>query len=429
MAHWQLRHTYGHGAAKLTLAPTFTPSPYARPDSMRVNARLALRGEHPARLAARVLGGSAGAVVSAIALTLLLAPLFTQPPDDDQGTQIVMVTPQPRLEEEELLPPPAEPEPVLPEPQPVEVAQEPPPEPEPLTPEPPPEPVKVVKKAPPPPPLPAMPAPVEPPKEFVPTPAPVRVAREPVKKPPAVVSIDPLSPAPAIPSTDPAPLPPPKRTAARPPAATQRALPALADFAPIGEPAPRGAPAALPSRAVRTNVVARNSGPSRPLAFAAAAPAAPPAAFDPEGTRPALATRSAAPRPHTPSASPSSRPQSLGFAAAATPAATETSSAAVGRTERAAPQRTTGSAQNENLAAVPLGSLAACASDREEDQGKMALLTAVRGRTECSSAAGRYRFVETKNLNAFLMWIERAPGRPAVDRCVELRLALECLGG
>jgi hypothetical protein len=101
----------------------------------------------------------------------------------------------------------------------------------------------------------------------------------------------------------------------------------------------------------------------------------------------------------------------------------------VGRTERAAPLRATGSGQSENLAAVPLGSLAACATDREEDTRKMAVLTAVRGRTECSSAAGRYRFVETKNLNAFLMWIERAPGRAAVDRCVELRLALECLGG
>jgi hypothetical protein len=37
--------------------------------------------------------------------------------------------------------------------------------------------------------------------------------------------------------------------------------------------------------------------------------------------------------------------------------------------------------------------------------------------------------VETKNLNAFLMWIERNPSRRAADRCVELRLALECLAG
>ena len=49
------------------------------------------------------------------------------------------------------------------------------------------------------------------------------------------------------------------------------------------------------------------------------------------------------------------------------------------------------------------------------------------GARQCASAAGRYRFVETKNLNAFLMRIERAPTRRATDRCIELRLALECL--
>ena len=37
MAHWRLRHTYGHGAAKVTLAPSFAPSPYGRPDSLRGN--------------------------------------------------------------------------------------------------------------------------------------------------------------------------------------------------------------------------------------------------------------------------------------------------------------------------------------------------------------------------------------------------------
>ena len=79
MAHWQLRHTYGHGAAKVAMAPAFTPSPYSTRDSLRVNARLALRGEHPLRLVARVAGGGAGALVGAVALTLLLAPLFTQP--------------------------------------------------------------------------------------------------------------------------------------------------------------------------------------------------------------------------------------------------------------------------------------------------------------------------------------------------------------
>ena len=429
MAHYRLRQSYGHGAAKLTLAPAFTPSPYARPATLAADMEQLsreLREAGPARLAARTLAIGGGSIAVVFALSLLLAPLFAPPPDD--GDVQIMVIATPRIEpEEELVP---EPPPVLPEPEPVQVAQEPEPEPVAPEPEPIPEPVKIVKKAQPPRPLPAMPAPIEPPpKEFVPTPAPVRVAREPVKRPPTVVSIDPLSPVPLVPSDMPAPLPLAKRTAARAPAANRPALPALADFAPIGEPAPSGAPAALASRAVRTNVVARPGAATRTLAFAAAAPAAPPAAFDEEGSVPALATRSNAPRARAATTSSASRPNSLGFNAAA-PGATvaDTSASSAGRAERAALKRAAGT-QNDNLAAVPLGSLASCATDREEDQRKLAVLSAVRGRTECRSSAGRYRFVETKNLNAFLMWIERAPNRVAVDRCVELRLALECLGG
>jgi hypothetical protein len=81
------------------------------------------------------------------------------------------------------------------------------------------------------------------------------------------------------------------------------------------------------------------------------------------------------------------------------------------------------------LDGVPLSSLAACLTDAEEDALKLDVMAARGGRGECASAAGRYRFVETKNLNAFLMWIERNPSRRAADRCVELRLALECLAG
>jgi hypothetical protein len=76
---------------------------------------------------------------------------------------------------------------------------------------------------------------------------------------------------------------------------------------------------------------------------------------------------------------------------------------------------------------VPLGELAACVSDREADRLKQAVVAAVTTQEKCVSAAGSYRFVETKNLNAFLMWIERAPSRPIEDRCSELRYALECL--
>jgi hypothetical protein len=78
---------------------------------------------------------------------------------------------------------------------------------------------------------------------------------------------------------------------------------------------------------------------------------------------------------------------------------------------------------------VPLASLAACVSDADEERWKRRVLAAVGARETCSSAAGRYRFVETKNLNAFLMWIERASHRAQGDRCEELGLALECLQG
>jgi hypothetical protein len=79
------------------------------------------------------------------------------------------------------------------------------------------------------------------------------------------------------------------------------------------------------------------------------------------------------------------------------------------------------------LQGVPLGSLASCVSDREEDRLKQQVVAAVTTQKHCTSRAGTYRFVETKNLNSFLMWIDRAPARAAADRCVELANALDCL--
>ena len=84
---------------------------------------------------------------------------------------------------------------------------------------------------------------------------------------------------------------------------------------------------------------------------------------------------------------------------------------------------------DDRLEGVALSSLAACRSDREEEELKLAVMGAIGSRKECVSENGRYRFVETKNLNAFLMWIERAPSRPQADRCIELRLTLDCLAG
>jgi hypothetical protein len=87
------------------------------------------------------------------------------------------------------------------------------------------------------------------------------------------------------------------------------------------------------------------------------------------------------------------------------------------------------SGSRPGLAGVPLADLAVCMSDRDEDRLKQAVVAAVTTQKECVSRAGTYRFVETKNLNAFLMRIDRAPGRAVGDRCDELRLALECLKG
>ena len=100
------------------------------------------------------------------------------------------------------------------------------------------------------------------------------------------------------------------------------------------------------------------------------------------------------------------------------------------RSGRAAPAMLRGPTGDRTaVAGVPLGELAACLSDREEDRLKQAVLAAVTTQSECVSSTGTYRFVETKNLNAFLMWIDRAPARPLSDRCVELGYALECLQG
>ena len=81
------------------------------------------------------------------------------------------------------------------------------------------------------------------------------------------------------------------------------------------------------------------------------------------------------------------------------------------------------------LVGVPLGKLSACVSDREEDRLKQAVVAAVTTQKECASRAGTYRFVETKNLNSFLMWIDQPSDRAVGDRCDELRHALQCLQG
>ena len=116
------------------------------------------------------------------------------------------------------------------------------------------------------------------------------------------------------------------------------------------------------------------------------------------------------------------------LAPAGTPAAASSLPGARRAERSSAPRNASQSrSQGTGLRAVPLGDLASCVSDREEALLKQRVLAAVTSRVQCASSAGTYRFVETRNLNSFLMWIEPAPGQTASDRCAELNNALACL--
>ena len=104
-----------------------------------------------------------------------------------------------------------------------------------------------------------------------------------------------------------------------------------------------------------------------------------------------------------------------------------TDRARIRSTPRATPTATSQRESRQALAGVPLGSLAACDSDRREDALKQRLIAAVKTQRECTSEAGVYRFLETRNLNAFLMTIERRGSRGVADRCTELTHAIECV--
>jgi hypothetical protein len=84
-------------------------------------------------------------------------------------------------------------------------------------------------------------------------------------------------------------------------------------------------------------------------------------------------------------------------------------------------------ARRPGLRGVALSELLPCVSDARELALKQKTVAAARNASLCESPAGRFHFVETKNVNAFLMSIEQAPGRRSGDRCEELTLALECL--
>lgn len=342
-----------------------------------------------------------------------------------------------------------------------------------VTPEPEP-PVAVPPPAPESPPEPQRPAPMPPIPRMPEAPRPepavraARVAPAPRTPPPAPVPRRPAPvPAPAALAPEPpVPTPAPRRVhvVARPSPVGPKPLPEIQAPAALEADRPRALPAnpvrhralaparteprvavdpvalprvaSLPAREASPPVV--RSARTQPTAPARRRPARPPAVPIPaaparsQTTAPPALPAARAPRP-TPA--PRGRVPSVTVApwtpvpAAESPAAASPAEVPV-RTEahRVTSAASRDSASAPELRGVPLGALAACVSDQEEDRLKLRLMAAVTGQEDCVSRAGRYRFVETKNLNAFLMWVERARPRPDADRCVELQLAIECLG-
>ena len=188
-------------------------------------------------------------------------------------------------------------------------------------------------------------------------------------------------------------------------------------------------PAAPPARTRRS--APQNAADRRVAKVKFAGGALAPAAPAPE--EPSSARRSRTqPQPNATRRRAAPPPMEMAAAAPSAPTMKLSSSASRSadrdRTERIASQRKRSDhTAGKRLAGVPLASLAACVSDAEEDALKRRLLAAVTTQRECVSRAGTYRFVETKNLNAFLMTIERAAGRPVADRCEELQYALTCV--
>jgi len=432
-----IRRQYGHGAARLCIEAQ--PVRWAQSPPLLPNAT----------------SGAATVLIGGLAVFALLRSI--QPPEDPPSAiQIVQL--------EETPPPPPEPSPA---PEPEQVLQ-------PLPEPPPPEPVVVAKAEPPPKPPPVKKP--EPPKRREPAPKPVQVARalpKPVLPPPVAPEPAPMWKQAPIAPPPPRPVqPPPPAPARRPPPVVvdmPKPAPVLAEatqpdtrteWKPVAlpdKPAPARAPApkvsidavtAAPQPAADTPPPARVAslppgvpGPKRPPAnmpvmkpVALPAAAAVPDAVADAAPASTLA-RSAVPSPSAPVVT-RRPPPTKGLAMPGLSADRANAPLAASATDThdytrpgvtAPPPPEARSQPNEKLRGVPLGSLAACRTDRLEDDLKQQVLGAVGNRGECSSSAGHYRFVETKNLNAFLMWIERAPGRAEGDRCAELSYALACL--
>ncbi len=262
-----------------------------------------------------------------------------------------------------------------------------------LKPEPPPVVEAVPEPAPPPPPPPKPePVHVEVPKPK-PPPPPAPKPEPPAPKPtPPVAKPEPIAP-PALPPI-PAPLPEPARVARpAPPRPSAVRVPAPQIDSMTARPElPEAGPVAVATHRQATLLAARSAPPAPASIDRVAVP------------RPALAPEapeSRAPRAASPPAPRAERPATI----------------APGPAESPRPA----------LRGVALSELLPCVSDARELELKQRTVGAAQNRALCESPAGRFHFIETKNVNAFLMRIEQSAGRRSGDRCEELKLALECL--
>jgi hypothetical protein len=398
-----IERRYGFGAGRVPLRPVQRRRRDLR--SIREGWAEAVRdGDTPGSSVVGILRASPAFAAIAVALTFLFATVLTLPPDESEISIVAFA--EPPIEKRLPDPPPPEvpvvpeelPPPPEPEPAPVERAK---PEPSPPRPDP-------VRVAPPPPPMQIQQVAraQEPPRPA----APRRVTRDTRAQPERAprLSFDPLA------APDPEPPPPerptraPRFAAARPPDAMPR----------LDAPALRATPAA-PAPSLRSErskpAPDRSRRATAQLALAASAPALP------SDRRPTQRESRRAP------ALPAPRRSSRSQVALDVP---DSGSSTPKRPPPPPPPPAPAArprSDEPGLRGVPLGSLAACVSDRLEDSLKQKVVAAVRDRTHCESPTGRYHFVETKNVNAFLMGIERAKRRKPGDRCAELTHALACL--
>lgn len=237
-------------------------------------------------------------------------------------------------------------------------------------------------------------------------------------------------------------------------AAIQR--PSIADVAPTPEPGSADVPA-TPVAPAKPTPVATPSPPSRPSSHT------PSRAFDPRSlalqpARAATLPGMSAPLPPADRASKNVSERPIAAQAARAPsdlrqgflasiARTESLPSpadpeAAARTPRppvSAPAHDAGLADSirsglERWDEVPLDDLPDCTPSGRQDALKQQILRIVPSfNGACSHPEGRYRFVQTRNLNAFLMWSRPNPDAPARlkrdrDACDVLERALRCLG-